>query len=105
MRSTDSRPKSARACTGSSTREMSELRPASVMQRKKIAQRNWPTSMLRNKIGILGMESVFGEYTYRLLSHECHITSPDECESCVCRTVLLENTYDLFLALSLLHLN
>ena len=47
-------PKSARVCTGSSTREMRELRPASVMQKKKMAQRNRPALMVANKIGILG---------------------------------------------------
>ena len=47
-------PKSARVCTGNSTREMRELRPASVMQRKKMAQRNRPAVMVANKIGILG---------------------------------------------------
>ena len=33
---------------------MRELRPASVMQRKKMAQRNRPAVMVPNKIGILG---------------------------------------------------
>lgn len=85
---------------------MSELRPASVMQRKKIAQRNWPTLMLRNKIGILGVGSMTGGCRASLTMSiaYCHMTLPDECESCVCRTILLENTNDLFLTLSLLKL-